>query len=120
MTPADHAEYQAYLDAQEAQRDQDAGLMRVANFLGAQIGKLNALVSRQSMPDEATDHGPDPLHDGEAYSQEEYERDVRDAQGGEPVARDASGDEVGEHVGWPGDGSGLDDLADMHNDPNQI
>lgn len=37
-------------------------------------------------PDEAVDHTPDPLHDSEAYD------------GG----------------GWPGDGSGADDLADMH------
>lgn len=61
--------------------------------------------------------------DPDTYSQADYERDIRAAQGGEPVARDAAGDAVPEHVdgsgaaydggGWPGDGSGTDDLADL-------
>tara|TARA_R110000868_G_scaffold103681_5_gene285345 strand:+ start:1808 stop:1990 length:183 start_codon:yes stop_codon:yes gene_type:complete len=42
----------------------------------------------------------------EQYSQDEENRGTAYA---EPAAEPAY-----EHVGWPGDGSGLDDLADMH------
>jgi len=40
---------------------------------------------------EIVDHAPDPYHDAEAYKREEEE-----------------------HKGWPGDGSGTDDLADYN------
>ena len=68
----------------------------------------------QVMPDEAIDHTPDPLYDAEAY-----ERDIRAAQGDEPDAHlDAAFEERtelhDEPQGWPGDGSGMDDLADMN------
>jgi hypothetical protein len=52
-----------------------------------------AHVTCAEMPDDAIDHGPDgdPYHDAAAYRDE----------GDEP------------HHGWPGDGSGEDDLADL-------
>jgi hypothetical protein len=66
--------------------------------------------------DEPTNHTPDPLHDAEAYSRKDYERDIRDAQGDMPVdhtpdpLHDA---EAYRTHGTPGDGSGEDDLADL-------
>ena len=52
-----------------------------------------AHVRSDEMPPDAIDHGPDgdPYHDAAAYRDE----------GDEP------------HHGWPGDGSGEDDLADL-------
>ena len=40
---------------------------------------------------EIIDHAPDPYHDAEAYNRKEEN-----------------------HEGWPGDGSGTDDLADYN------
>lgn len=70
----------------------------------------------QVAPHEATDHTPDPLHDAEAYSREDYERDVRAAQGDEPqdhAPDPLHDDEAYRTHGTPGDGSGEDDLADL-------
>jgi len=59
----------------------------------------------QVMPDEATDHTPDPLHDAEAY------RDEPDAH--LDAAYEERTEMPDEPQGWPGDGSGTDDLADL-------
>lgn len=54
----------------------------------------------------------------EVYTQADYDRDIQAAQGGEPDAHlEAAYEartEIEEPAGWPGDGSGTDDLADYN------
>jgi len=92
FTPEEHAEYQRYLDEMAQQAQDNGKLSAFVHFLGEQSSRMHEMLAPQ-LPPEAEDHTPDPFYDGEAY--------------------ECDADAPYDGGGWPGDGSGTDDLADL-------
>jgi hypothetical protein len=94
MTPEESAEYAAYLDAQREREDKLQGL---ASFLGEQITKLNAIAAS--------------LHTSDVPLEDACPRCACNPCKCNWTPED---NEDTAQRGWPGDGSGEDDLADMN------